>query len=240
MSLLDDERLEAFATHFYGYGNYTGKYWFVGMEEGGGDSFQEIEKRLAIWSQRGGCELEDVAEYHIALGITYPFAPTAKLQPTWSKLIRVLLSAEGYSALKEDVRAYQRHYLGRKSGESCLLELLPLPSPSTSDWLYAQYSQLKYLTDRETYRHYFMPKRIRHIKERIRQYKPKAVIFYSFSYRSYWAEIAETELQAKDYGEFYLGKDSGVVFVTMKHPAATGVTSEYFQNIGKAVANNCD
>src|SRR5438093_6988758 len=102
MSLsLDDERLEAFANHFYGYRSYTGKYWFVGMEEGGGDSFEEVEKRLAIWEQRGGCELEDVAEYHIALGITHPFSTTAKLQPTWSKLIRVLLSAKGCSGLKE-------------------------------------------------------------------------------------------------------------------------------------------
>jgi hypothetical protein len=37
--LFDDQLLERFMCTFYGYGNYRGAYWFVGMEEGGGDSF---------------------------------------------------------------------------------------------------------------------------------------------------------------------------------------------------------
>lgn len=34
--------------HFYGYGNYQADYWFVGMEEGGGDTFDKVSKRLAV------------------------------------------------------------------------------------------------------------------------------------------------------------------------------------------------
>ena len=31
---LNDELLQHFMTTFYGSGNYSGDYWFVGMEEG--------------------------------------------------------------------------------------------------------------------------------------------------------------------------------------------------------------
>lgn len=81
---------------------------FVGMEEGGGDTFDKVSKRLTLWDQRGRREVEDVVEYHLALSITHPFAEKAKLQPTWAKLIRVLLSMEGEPPSKEDVRRYQQ------------------------------------------------------------------------------------------------------------------------------------
>ena len=40
----DDSLLETFAETFYGYGNYNGPYWFIGMEEGGGDSFDQASE----------------------------------------------------------------------------------------------------------------------------------------------------------------------------------------------------
>ena len=33
----DDLLLDEFAHNFYGYGNYGGQFWFIGMEEGGGE-----------------------------------------------------------------------------------------------------------------------------------------------------------------------------------------------------------
>ena len=66
----NDKQLQEFAQTFYGYGNYHGDYWFVGMEEGGGDSFQDIANRLDAWSKRGKHELEDIVEYHAAMGVT--------------------------------------------------------------------------------------------------------------------------------------------------------------------------
>jgi hypothetical protein len=48
--------------NFYGYGDYRGAYWFVGMEEGGSDSFDEVAKRLRLWDERGRRELEDVVD----------------------------------------------------------------------------------------------------------------------------------------------------------------------------------
>ncbi len=42
MSGLDDALLEAYMDGFYGYGNLAGPYWFIGMEEGGGDSLDRF------------------------------------------------------------------------------------------------------------------------------------------------------------------------------------------------------
>jgi len=57
---LDDELLAEYITTFYGYGNYRGEWWLVGMEEGGGDSVNDITSRLTRWNGRGRKELEDV------------------------------------------------------------------------------------------------------------------------------------------------------------------------------------
>jgi hypothetical protein len=42
------ELLEEFITNFYGYGKLKSDYWFVGMEEGGGENIDEIIARLNI------------------------------------------------------------------------------------------------------------------------------------------------------------------------------------------------
>src|ERR1700737_464546 len=85
----DDDLLADFAETFYGYGDYNVPYWFVGMEEGGGESFENVEARLSIWNERGRQELEDVAEFYRAIGAEKFFQKDAPLHPTWSKLIRI-------------------------------------------------------------------------------------------------------------------------------------------------------
>jgi hypothetical protein len=42
----NDQLLSHFMQTFYGYGNYQGDYWFIGMEEGGGDTWAEVQQRL--------------------------------------------------------------------------------------------------------------------------------------------------------------------------------------------------
>jgi hypothetical protein len=43
---LNDELLEKRIETFYGYGNYQGKYWFIGMEEAGGEDFEDVNCRI--------------------------------------------------------------------------------------------------------------------------------------------------------------------------------------------------
>jgi hypothetical protein len=152
-------------------------YWFIGMEEGGGDTFENVNKRLSEWNKRGRQELEDVAEFHMAIGLGELFNESPKLQPTWNKLIRMLLSTKGQQDIQmEQVQEYQRTLLGKApDGENCLIELLPLPSPSISDWIYTRHSGLAQLADRRTYKKHYIDIRAKHIQERInqiRQVKP--------------------------------------------------------------------
>jgi len=203
--MFDDQLLEDFAQNFYGYGNYKADYWFIGMEEGGGNSVTDISSRLNAWIKRGRRELENLAGYHAEFGISNLFGPNHKLQSTWGKLIRVLLSAKGPLPTIDEVRKYQGLHLGRSSGDTCLLELLPLPSPSTNNWLYGQHSQLPYLTNRETYKQMFITLRIALLKDRIIEHGPKVVIFYSHSLSNtlardcrYWPYIRKDHYEWND------------------------------------------
>ncbi|MDB9375242.1 hypothetical protein [Nodularia sphaerocarpa] len=232
----NDELLEKLIDTFYGYGNFQGKYWFIGMEESGQD-FKDINNRINIWNDRKQKEIEDVAEYHIAMG-----AWDTKLQPTWNKLIRIVLSAKGNENINiEDVRKYQFNELGRKDKETCLLELLPLPSPSLAHWIYKEHSRLSYLTDRNQYEKHCLENRINTISEKIKEHQPQAVVFYGKGYEYYWRtitqKITDVEFLATSEG-FLTCKNSQTIFVISQHPVSMGLKNEYFHNIGKIIAAN--
>jgi len=190
---------EPFIERFFGYGTWSAPVWFIGMEEGGGSSLAEVETRIGTWQARGANELEDLAEFHRAIGVTRHFGERPALQSTWAKLIRVLFGLRGESADTERVR----RQLGRQGSETALVELLPLPSPSTSHWLYRDISDISYLASRESYREHVAPLRVRRLRERIAQHRPQVVIFYGLAYRDWWSRIE---------GE------PGTKFVTIPHP----------------------
>lgn len=231
----NDELLEKRVDKFYGYGNYQGNYWFIGMEEAGGD-FKETNNRINVWSSRGELELEDLVEYHVAIGAGKLFQLGAAIQPTWNKLIRVILSAKGIENINtKNIRNYQIYELGRENKETCLLELLPLPSPSLADWIYSQHSLIPFLSNRNDYKNHCVEKRINYISNKIKKYHPSSVVFYGIRYEYSWRKIADVEFLPTSEG-FLIGKNSQTVFVIAKHPIAFGVTNEYFHNIGKSIA----
>jgi hypothetical protein len=186
-----------------------------------------------------------VALFHNEIGYGNYFEKRPKLQQTWNKLIRILLSAEGTllsekrdEVRKELVREYQRTLLGRAHGQSCLIELLPLPSRSTKpkDWMFAEHSALDYCANREVYKAHFMPLRANHIKERIAQYTPQVVVFYGVEYLSWWEQIADTPFFCdKTYGIRIAPRES-TLFVIANHPVTPGITNAYFHDIGQMIA----
>jgi hypothetical protein len=234
---LNDELLEKRIEKFYGYGDYEGQYWFIGMEEAGGD-FKDVNHRLNIWGERECREIDDVVEYHRDLGLEYStgFQLGGNLQPTWKGLIRILLSIKCQENIHlDDVRNYQIYELGRKDKETCLLELLPLPSPSINYWIYGKHSSLSYLCCKKKYIEYCIDKRINHISQRIKEYKPKVVVFYGMGYEYSWRKIADFEFTTASEGVL-IGTNSQTVFAIVKHPVARGLTNEYFHNIGRLIA----
>jgi hypothetical protein len=231
---IDPTLLDAFLHGFYGYGSWTAKHWFIGMEEGGGTCLDEVAKRIRIWDQRGRAELEDLRDYHQALGITAHFGPAARIQATWGKLARIALAAEGHDSVdKETVRDFQRHRLGRHGGSAALIELLPLPSPSTAHWLYATLG-IPSLATRKAYRDSLAPAREQALRQKIAAYHPDAVVFYGMAYIKEWKCISGADF-VEVPGQRFLIADSSAQFFLAPHPAARGVKGSAYDAIGKCV-----
>lgn len=240
MPRFDDQLLASYMDGFYGYGNFGADYWFIGMEEGGGDAFDEVKNRLDVWDSNGRRELEDLKQYHSQIGVDRWFSDDAKLQPTWNKIIRVMLSAQGVQPETQLVREFQATKLGGLSGDACLIELMPLPSPSTGDWLYAQCSGLDELGTRDAYLSNRGPLRVARIRSLIAEHQPKHVIFYGMSYlESWWRQVADVELAQRmiEGRLLYMGQGKSTVYAATQHPVATGVSNEYFHGVGQLLGS---
>lgn len=233
---LDDTILGSFMRSFMGYGNLDADFWFIGMEEGGGGNVSEVARRLSCWDQRGRRALEDLRGFHEAFGEHRWFAHR-KLQPTWSRLIRVLLCATQRPHDQDAVRAYQVDNLGRESGETTLLELLPLPSPSADQWQYRDWSRIPELSSREAYRDALLKPRLGSLNRLLIECRPRAVVFYGQTYRPYWKALAAKagQLDVHQIAGFQieLGANAGTTYVICAHPASRGISDTYFNAVGR-------
>lgn len=231
---LNDQLLTQFMETFYGFGSYDGRYWFVGMEEAGGQTVGAIQARLTQWQQNGRFELEDLPTHahQLGWGERY-FGNKPKWQRTWGKLIRIILAAEGMRNFgTAAIKQFQKKKLGRHAGNHCLIELFPLPAPSTGHWPYDQYSQLSFLQNRKAYRQKLAPLRIAHMHQRLRQYQPKAVVFYGWSYRRWWQHVVERPFTKQENPKCLTAVQHGTHFFVIDHPVARGVSNHYFEQIG--------
>lgn len=232
---LNDELLQHFMTTFYGSGNYAGDYWFVGMEEGGGNDLTQLTSRINAWTELGETELVDIFDFHLRIGYPDYFKDPVKSQRTWMQQARIVLASTGLPSDTPAVKAYQRDVIGRKTSETCLLELLPLPSPSTAVWNYRDWSDIPFLKDRIAYREFCVPWRSEHIRSQIGIYKPKVVVFLGKTYYESWQTIAGRSLTFLDNGGYWTGHSESTIFIIAKHPAATGITNAYFETIGSYI-----
>ncbi|HEX8598305.1 MAG TPA: hypothetical protein VF952_07270 [Chloroflexia bacterium] len=238
---LDPDVLESYIARFYGHGSYNARYWFIGMEFGGGGSLEEIVSRIQGWHERGGKELEDLGPVGIGAGSGW-FLPPYRLQPTWAKLIRIMMNAEGHDAGSESIRAYQRDRLGREGGLDCILELLPLPSPGLGHWKFYpkiadKHPRLEYLRNRKTYTSHVAPGRMAHLQARIEEHRPLTVVFYGSGYRHWWQQIAGVQFVQSSVDKVWTARNAFTLFVMMKHPTARGVRKSYFDAVGRLIAD---
>ena len=231
--MISDNLLLSFMDNFFGYGNLDGPIWFIGMEEGGGGSPTEIAARLNAWDKRGRKLIEDVAEYHIEFGATKLFnSNDAPIQRTWGKLIRSTLVGLGTIASKSEIQSYQSNHWGRHSGQTCLLELMPLPSPNTNEWQYCQISKLDVLKDRATYFSALREPRANKIRQLIKLHSPKVVVFYGKSYEKIWFEICDYPMVWTDFTFGRVTLIDRTYFVSISHPASRGIRNEQFDELG--------
>jgi hypothetical protein len=246
--MFDNQLLKAYAQTVYGYGRYEAPCWFIGMEEGGGDDPRHVAHKLDKWDKRGRPELTDLRDFHSDTQLMEQLTESSKLQPTWEQLIRILLTVKGEPDTRKTIFEYQELKLGRADGETCVVELLPLPSPNSGTWIYPAYSLLPELRTRKRYMKHFARPRAEHLKARIQEHTPAFVVFYGINpwHKAWWQFIADVELarvniDAAKYPDarYYIGDNGRTVFAMSIHPTARvkGVGKDYFATIGKAIAD---
>ena len=228
--MIDPEHVRAYMRGFYGYGSYSARYWFIGLEEGGASSVSDLKGRIDVWRALGEHEVEDLSAFHQAMGSGSWFGATPKRQATWARLIQILLAAEGRPSSSEDILQYQSTRLGRSNGESLLAELMPLPAKNLNTW-YASELNLPELRSRSDYRKAIAPGRIAHLKEKIVQHQPHAVIFYGA--RRGWPQLLDIDFEPGNACD--RGRLGPTRLLAMKHPAAYGVRREEWESVARSI-----
>lgn len=226
-----------------GFGSFKAPFVFIGLEPGMGKQERDrlnanAAKRIAEW--RTG--VEDLYRYHKRIGVTRWFNSRdtkgkPRLQKTWAKLIRLLLSLKQHelenSATKlerKKIRDYQSERWGRKGklGETLLLELFPLACPSTKKKDFKKC----YGEDRIAYQEQCRPDRIKLLRQTLQKGKRRLVLFYGVTKRKTWQEIAKVEFE--NSGErLYMKWRKGILYAVVVHPARE--TNSYFESVGQRI-----
>lgn len=235
--MLRDVKLHAFMNNFFGYGDFDAETWFVGMEERGGHSLENIQTRIDTWAERGERALEDCVEYHDAIGVKQLFRrPVREAQPTWDWLMRAQLKSEGKADDVTASKIMQGERWLRSGSKTCAIELLPLPAPKTSVWLYNQFSDDPILRTRGSYSAAMLPARIAAIRRAIEKHKPRNVVFYGTTYEDYWRQIANADFVEVD--GLRIAQSAQTCFLSAPHP--TGWVKEpkipYWRKVGAQLA----
>jgi hypothetical protein len=198
--LIKEKPLQHWMDHFYGYGSWDAKIWFVAYEEGGGDLPEEVAEKInyfydmhAIASIPTLCDIRELyhrvtfeaegprAELFKTLH-GYRFDTNAILHGVWRNLISFVHGYKGEEI--PDRLDYQKTIFASASAKrEALIQLYPLPSPHDHAWYYSwlDLPQFRFLRRRSTYEETVYPQRIQNILNHMKTYKPDVVVMYGMN-----------------------------------------------------------
>lgn len=217
-----------------GYGNPNGNYWFIGPEEGG--SISSLNQRIAIWNQLGKDQhFHDLKSFHLEFkhGTEQFFEGKVKMQNTWNGIIEILFGILDEEISLEEKKKYQSTFLGTDSGETMLGELFPFSSKSLNDndWLHF------FNVSKQEYWKKYSEQRVQLLTQKIMEFKPKLVVFYSESFQSQWKEIIHA-LDAKQIttnnSDLPLAtfSNESITFCIVPHPVSLKMNGKVKREIG--------
>lgn len=178
-----------------GFGNPKGRYWFIGMEEGGEGTPDKLRIRSTF------AAIEDLAKVQHRLGVNMARARTA----TWSIMSRIVLKLGGERNWNGAwlAKEYRTNKLGRQDGDTFLAELLPLPSPGKGVWTY----QLLLGHTRQEYERETIPRRVELLRGLVAEYRPSVVVCYG---KGHWPDFSQifpgVNFASSANGDIYVGK----------------------------------
>lgn len=217
-----------------GYGNPNGDYWFIGPEEGG--SISSLNQRIAIWNQLGKDQhFHDLKSFHLEFkhGTEQFFEGKVKMQNTWNGIIEILFGILDEEISLEEKKKYQSTFLGTDSGETMLGELFPFSSKSLNDNDWLQF----FGTTKNEYWEKYSDQRIQLLTEKIKEFKPKLVVFYSESFQSQWKEIIhalDAQQITTNNGNLPLATfaNDSTTFCIVPHPVSLKMNGKVKREIG--------
>jgi hypothetical protein len=212
------ELLPEIGRDWFGYGSWSAPYWFIGPEPGMlGNGTDDLDTRTKAWMGLGGGEVVDCRAHHLAFGCNKWFRPGAPIQPTWGKLIRLLLTFTGEAATNGAIREYQRTRWGSVDGDTCVIELS---------------SQAAHSLRVERDRSHFLDERIATIQTRIRESGPIFVVMYGSGSRAAFESIAAQQFDRDGFAA--IGATS---LLHTPHPVAHGSSNAQWEEYGRQLRN---
>lgn len=195
---IDENKLAHWIEHFFGYGSWDSRAWFVAFEEGGGDLPEDVADRVNyFWKMQGSsselCDLRDLYEkWNFRFEgpkanlyknhSEYRFGIDAVSNTVWKNLAAFI---HGYwNEEVPDLMEYQRHtFASTELRREALIKLFPLPSSNNHAWYYSwlEVNRLSFLRSRSAYQDETYGRRIDLILQNIRKFKPEVVLMYGMS-----------------------------------------------------------
>lgn len=197
--LIDEKTLTHWIDHFYGYGSWNSKFWFIGYEEGGGDLPEEVAEKFnyfyKVHTAREAtlCDIRELYS-HVTARIEgtkaglfstlndYRFGSHALQHTVWKNLISFVFGYKGKNI--PDLLSYQQNLFAMPvTGNEAWIKLYPLPSTHNHAWYYSwlDLPGLNFLKSRAIYEQYVYSKRINTILTHMITHKPEVVVMYGMN-----------------------------------------------------------
>ena len=253
---MDINLLNNFMANFLGFGNPNAEYWMIGIEEGtqGEEDPHKIElllgRYLEAWKEDGCKNLMDLPTFHKKMHFRKDrFDGNIQKQRSWEGPIRTILTFSGYSDVSDQlVLKQQVEQLGRIDSRIGLMELNPLPAPSTMKdvWPYKKLEvsrNIPWLSSRNKYEKRVSEIRLPSMAKVLcgsdSDHAPQLVLLYSsrnFN-RSRFEKINSINLvltQTLTEGKYWSCKKGQTVFAAVHHPNSREKTPPgYYEDVGR-------
>lgn len=165
---------------FIGYGNPSGKYWFLGLEEGTHEDTLPLRENVAIRAE----QFEDLMDLRTAQRLLqHPLEERRQFSQVWIWMSKIIRNLEGKSDWSDtsSAREYVKSKLGTLQGQSLITELLPYPVRNMHDpWPYATYFGT---------REKVIPERIELLRALIHKHSPTFIFAYGKVHHAFYKQL---------------------------------------------------
>ncbi len=193
---------------FVGYGSLSAPVWFIGLEEAG-----EGEDRLLVRTTFD--RIMDILKAHEQLELIDNFGEDAVQQRTWWNMCQVMLLLSGIpDPSSQDRLTYQTQRLGRREGETLLIEAMSVPNTSLNKWDYP--NLLPNYANRKDFRNRYLPQRLGLILGLVSAQQPLVVITYGGNKKEPFRTLFR-DWQIRPAPEFDWGTRDGTLLILSKH-----------------------